>query len=168
MDKKKPRSKPTLAEVISIAAAAALLATMVFVEPAEIIENDWTPEFANWILSILPFYFAGCLVVAVGLVIASLRRFPKYVAATTVVATIIALSGTLVPLKIFRDDEARQARTIEADKLADSILSMASLTSENLPSAAREELRRILVTIHGEKVTNSEIMKPTDGTEVKQ
>lgn len=152
METKKPRPKPTRAEVALFLVPIALGIALSFVDPTAIIAQDWTPEFSDKLLSILPFYFAGCLAAAVGLVIASLKRFPKHIAATTVAATILALSGTLLPLKIFRDDEARQARIIEADRLADSILSMAPLSSESLSGAARSEIRKIAVSMFGEEM----------------
>ena len=168
MDTKKPRPKPTRSEVLLFLVSVVLGAALSFVDPTEIIAQDWTPDFTDKLLSILPFYFAGCLAAAVGIVAGGLKWFPRHIALATVAATILTLSGTLLPLKIFRDEEARQARILEADRLADSILSMAPLSPESLPDAARAEIRKIAVSMFGEEVLGPDYMKPAPRTEVTQ
>jgi len=168
METKTPRPKPSRSEVVLFLVPIALGVALSFVDPTELIARDWTPEFTDKLLSILPFYLAGSLAVAVGTVAGGLKWFPRHVALTTVAATILALSGTLLPLKLFRDEEARQARILEADMLADSILSLAAHPPETLQDAARAEMRKIAVSMFGEEMLGPNYMKPAARTEVTQ
>ncbi|NTF17400.1 hypothetical protein G6L37_03110 [Agrobacterium rubi] len=166
MEATEARSKSRCAGLLVVLVPIALAAALKFINPFAIIAQDWSLAFTQQVQSLLPFYFAACVALGVLLVFASLKWFPEFVALVTVAATILALSGTLVPLKIFRDEQARQARIAEADLLADRILGLAALSRESLPDAARAEIRKIAVSMFGEQMLGPDYLKPMAKNEV--
>lgn len=160
MEDKGTRPKPKKAEIAFFLAFPALAVGAHFFNPVAAIQQDWSVEMTDRILGLLPVYVATCLAIAFGLVILGLKKLPRQIPFITIAATIIALSGSLVYLKIHRDREVDQARIHEAELISNEILTLRGLGETEIEPAARGIMRRTAIRMYGEDVAGDMFLKP--------